>query len=101
MIRSRDRPNEVLADGSAVGSDEAGNRLYHFFQDALHLKDWLQSDPIQRGIGREYQRLRPPQRAGRRRPDDESPAPTGLPLAVVDPAQVTFMDCRGLAVLFA
>jgi hypothetical protein len=29
-----------------------------------------------------------------------SPAPIGLPLAVVDPAQVTFMDCRGLAVLF-
>jgi len=40
MLRSRDRLTEA-AGPSSIGSDEARDRLYHFFQDAFHLRDWL------------------------------------------------------------
>ncbi|MGW6502985.1 hypothetical protein [Nonomuraea angiospora] len=40
MLRSRARLAEA-ADPSSIGSDEARDRLYHFFQDAFHLRDWL------------------------------------------------------------
>jgi len=43
MLRSRDRLAEA-AGPSSIGSDEARDRLYHFFQDAFHLKDWLIHD---------------------------------------------------------
>jgi len=46
MLRSRDKLIEA-AGPSSIGSDEARDRLYHFFQDAFHLRDWLHnsSDP--------------------------------------------------------
>lgn len=40
MLRSRARLTEA-AGPSSVSSDEARDRLYHFFQDAFHLRDWL------------------------------------------------------------
>jgi hypothetical protein len=42
------RSNARLAAASTlsnVGSDEARDMLFHFFQDAYHLKDWLKNDP--------------------------------------------------------
>lgn len=43
MLRSHQRLAEA-AGPSSVGSDEARDRLFHFFQDAYHLKDWLKND---------------------------------------------------------
>jgi hypothetical protein len=43
MLRSRARLAEA-AGPSTLGSDEARDRLYSFFQDAYHLKDWLIHD---------------------------------------------------------
>lgn len=48
MLRSRKR----LADYASgkvenAGSDEVRDMLFHFFQDAYHLKDWLKNDPGQ------------------------------------------------------
>jgi hypothetical protein len=43
MLRSRARLAEA-AGPSSIGSDEARDRLYHFFQDAYHLKDWIIND---------------------------------------------------------
>lgn len=40
MLRSRARLAEA-AGPSSVGSAEARDRLYHFCQDAFHLRDWL------------------------------------------------------------
>lgn len=45
MIRGRDR---LLLTASGAGdrhvsSDEARDGLYHFFQDAYHLKDWIKN----------------------------------------------------------
>lgn len=36
-----------MANGSvdSGGSDRARDALFHFFQDAYHLKDWLKNDP--------------------------------------------------------
>ncbi|WP_433516503.1 hypothetical protein ACQP2T_13580 [Nonomuraea sp. CA-143628] len=47
MLRSRARLAEA-AGPSSIGSDEARDRLYHFFQDAFHLRDWLYNsdDPV-------------------------------------------------------
>lgn len=42
MLRGRVRLEEAAMGGS--GSDEARDRLFHFFQDAYHLKDWLKND---------------------------------------------------------
>ncbi|SEH02344.1 hypothetical protein SAMN05444920_1262 [Nonomuraea solani] len=44
MLRSRRRLAEA-AGPSSIGSDEARDHLYHFFQDSYHLKDWLVNDP--------------------------------------------------------
>lgn len=44
MLRSKVRLAEA-AGPSSIGSDEARDRLYHFFQDAFHLRDWLLHDP--------------------------------------------------------
>lgn len=44
MLRSHDAL--ITAAGpSSVGSDAARDALYHFFQDAYHLKDWLKHSP--------------------------------------------------------
>ncbi|MEV5896716.1 hypothetical protein [Nonomuraea fuscirosea] len=40
MLRSHVRLIEA-AGPSSLGPDEARDRLYHFFQDAFHLRDWL------------------------------------------------------------
>jgi hypothetical protein len=35
-----------MADGQIMASsDEARDALFHFFQDAYHLKDWVKNDP--------------------------------------------------------
>ncbi|MER5622517.1 hypothetical protein ABT061_15880 [Streptosporangium sp. NPDC002544] len=47
MLRSHQRLLEA-AGPSSMGSAEARDRLYHFFQDAYHLKDWLKNDPTTR-----------------------------------------------------
>lgn len=43
MLRSHQKLVEA-ARSSSLGSDEARDRLYHFFQDAYHLKDWVKND---------------------------------------------------------
>lgn len=43
MLRSHKRLKNA-AGPSSVGSDEARDALYHFFQDAYHLKDWIKND---------------------------------------------------------
>jgi len=42
-----------IANGTITssGSDEARDALFHFFQDAYHLKDWLKNDPNQLKVG--------------------------------------------------
>ncbi|MEV4161412.1 hypothetical protein [Nonomuraea dietziae] len=44
MLRSHARLAETAAP-SPLDAAEARDRLYHFFQDAYHLKDWLKNDP--------------------------------------------------------
>lgn len=44
MLRSHKRLKEA-AGPSNIGSDEARDALYRFFQDAYHLKDWIKQDP--------------------------------------------------------
>lgn len=44
MLRSRIKLAEA-AGPSSLGSDEARDRLYHFFQDAYHLKEWIKNSP--------------------------------------------------------
>ncbi|MFC4122022.1 hypothetical protein [Nonomuraea zeae] len=43
MLRSHARLAETAAP-SPLDAAEARDRLYHFFQDAYHLKDWLKND---------------------------------------------------------
>ncbi|MGS2643955.1 hypothetical protein [Streptosporangium sp. LJ11] len=43
MLRSHQRLLEAVGPGF-MGSAEARDRLYHFFQDAYHLKDWIKND---------------------------------------------------------
>ncbi|MFD1940581.1 hypothetical protein ACFSKW_54920 [Nonomuraea mangrovi] len=43
MLRSHKRLIS-LASGSSASSDEAKDALFHFFQDAFHLRDWLYHD---------------------------------------------------------
>lgn len=47
MKRSHERLREALDGMGSGGSDEARDRLFHFFQDAYHLKDWIKNDPEQ------------------------------------------------------
>lgn len=44
MIRSRDRLACSASPTWQEGSAAARDALYHFFQDAYHLKDWLLAD---------------------------------------------------------
>jgi hypothetical protein len=44
MLRGRTRL-ATAAGPSAIGSDEARDILYHFFQDAYHLKEWIKNSP--------------------------------------------------------
>ncbi|MDP4511733.1 hypothetical protein [Nonomuraea turcica] len=44
MLRSHVRLAEAASGAMSGGSDEARDRLFHFFQDAYHLKDWLKND---------------------------------------------------------
>jgi hypothetical protein len=44
MRRSHTALMERATGQVSVGSDEARDALYHFFQDAYHLKDWLKND---------------------------------------------------------
>ncbi|AQZ62915.1 unnamed protein product [[Actinomadura] parvosata subsp. kistnae] len=44
MLRSHDRLADAASGAMSGGSDEARDRLFHFFQDAYHLKDWLKND---------------------------------------------------------
>lgn len=50
MRRSREALREVGTTATAVGSDVARDRLFHFFQDAYHLKDWIKNDPSVQGV---------------------------------------------------
>jgi hypothetical protein len=52
MRRSRDRLAAAATGQLAADSDEARDRLVHFYQDAYHLKDWLKNDPVVPGPAR-------------------------------------------------
>jgi hypothetical protein len=44
MLRSHARLTDI-ANGSAMASSDQGrDALFHFFQDAYHLKDWIKND---------------------------------------------------------
>jgi hypothetical protein len=45
MRRSYERLTAIAAGRTAGSSDEARDALFHFFQDAYHLKDWIKNDP--------------------------------------------------------
>jgi hypothetical protein len=45
MKRSHQRLARAAAGDIGAGSDDARDALFHFFQDAHHLKDWLRNDP--------------------------------------------------------
>lgn len=45
MLRSHSRLVEIAGGTTMANSDEARDALFHFFQDAYHLKDWLKKDP--------------------------------------------------------
>lgn len=44
MLRSHAALNSVAFGETRADSDEARDRLIHFFQDAYHLKDWIKHD---------------------------------------------------------
>ncbi|MFI6454288.1 hypothetical protein ACIBF6_22330 [Streptosporangium amethystogenes] len=44
MLRSRRELSSAAGPGS-MGSKAARDILFHFFQDACHLKDWMKNDP--------------------------------------------------------
>lgn len=46
MMRSYSRLVAIATGKSAVDSEEARDALFHFFQDAYHLKDWIKHDPL-------------------------------------------------------
>lgn len=45
MHRSYDRLVIIGGPDNPFVTDDARDSLYHFFQDAYHLKDWLRNDP--------------------------------------------------------
>jgi hypothetical protein len=45
MRRSYDRLIAEAQGELSASSDHARDSLFHFFQDAYHLKDWLKNDP--------------------------------------------------------
>lgn len=45
MLRSKEKLDNTQGPGGGpYGSNEARDILYHFFQDAFHLKDWIKND---------------------------------------------------------
>ena len=44
MLRSHARLVRVSDGSTSMGSDDARDALFHFFQDAYHLKDWIKHD---------------------------------------------------------
>jgi hypothetical protein len=45
LRRSYERLSAIAGGQTAGSSDEARDALFHFFQDAYHLKDWIKNDP--------------------------------------------------------
>jgi len=45
MLRSHRRLVDHADGRTGAGSDEVRDALFHFFQDAYHLKDWIKNDP--------------------------------------------------------
>lgn len=45
MMRSHGRLRSIANGELTASSDEARDALFHFFQDAYHLKDWIKNDP--------------------------------------------------------
>ena len=45
MGRSHARLVAIANSDIELGSDDARDALFHFFQDAYQLKDWLKNDP--------------------------------------------------------
>lgn len=45
LHRSHKRLSAIAGGQVAGSSDEARDALFHFFQDAYHLKDWIKNDP--------------------------------------------------------
>ncbi len=45
MLRSYGRLSKIARGEAAASSDEARDAVFHFFQDAYHLKDWIKNDP--------------------------------------------------------
>jgi hypothetical protein len=50
MLRSERRLADYASGKIAAGSDEVRDMLFHFFQDAYHLKDWIKHDPAQTSV---------------------------------------------------
>lgn len=44
MVRSLDRLRSIASGGLSASSDDARDSLFHFYQDAYHLKDWIKND---------------------------------------------------------
>ena len=45
MLRSHSQLRGISTGAFSASSDEARDCLFHFFQDAYHLKDWIKNDP--------------------------------------------------------
>lgn len=56
MKRSHAHFVAVASGEVSAGSDAARDALFHFFQDAYHLKDWLKNDPLVTVAGAEIER---------------------------------------------
>lgn len=44
MLRSQAKFQDIGRRPKGIGSADARDTLYHFFQDAYHLKDWIKHD---------------------------------------------------------
>jgi hypothetical protein len=45
MMRSHARLSDIAEGRVSASSDDARDALFHFFQDAYHLKEWIKNDP--------------------------------------------------------
>jgi hypothetical protein len=45
MMRSHERLSDFAEGRVSASSDDARDALFHFFQDAYHLRDWIKNDP--------------------------------------------------------
>ena len=50
MLRSHGRFAALALGYETASSDEARDAVFHFFQDAYHLKDWIKNDPKVAGV---------------------------------------------------